>query len=149
MENRHVFEIQRLYPQIYLSCHVDHVRTTSTNWKLSSQDASVLAHLDVDQPTSPASLAAHLGVVPSTLSAVIKRLTQLGYLANVPTKEDKRKREIRLTAKGAEAMASTSVLDREKVSVLLSKLSEAEVNIALTGLGLLAQAAREMAEVRG
>jgi hypothetical protein len=41
-----ILEIQRLFPQIYLACHVDHVRAASTPWDLSSHDASILAHLD-------------------------------------------------------------------------------------------------------
>ena len=46
MRDKAVLEIQRLYPQIYLACHVDHVRASSTEWRLSSRDSSILAHLD-------------------------------------------------------------------------------------------------------
>src|SRR5688572_32901610 len=83
MKDELVFEVQRLYPQIYLACHHDHVRAGSTKWNLSSRDASVLAHLDVDKGSSPRSLGAHLGVVPSTLSATISRLERLGYISSV------------------------------------------------------------------
>lgn len=146
MDDTSVFEVQRLYPQIYISCHVDHVRARSSQFNLSSQDASILAHLDIENASSPGSLAAHLGVVPSTLSAVLKRLKRLGYIRSIPVKEDKRKREIFLTAQGAEAMASSSVLDEEKVAQMLERLSKAELEIALNGLGLLARAARDRKE---
>ena len=49
MRDKAVLEIQRLYPQIYLACHVDHVRASSTEWRLSSRDSSILAHLDTDE----------------------------------------------------------------------------------------------------
>ena len=139
-----VSEIQRLYPQIYLACHVDHVRAASTAWDLSSHDASILAHLDRDTPISPRELAAHLGVAPSTLSASITRLSELGYLTSKPAPSDKRQRELRLTARGSEAIASTSVLDAKRVAQLLHQLNPNDRAAALRGLRLLALAARQM-----
>src|SRR5687767_7440399 len=144
MTDDDVFEIQRLYPQIYLACHTDHVRAVSTKWRISSQDASILVHLDRDDGLSPRKLAAHLGVAPSTLSASLLRLSELGYLTNEPGKTDRRKREIRLTDRGAEAIASTSVLDAERVKALLKKLKPDERKAAVRGLVLLAEAARRL-----
>ena len=141
-----VFEVQRLYPQIYLACHTDHVRAASTKWRISSQDASILVHLDREFGMSPRALAAHLGVAPSTLSAVLSRLSELGYLTNEPGKADRRKREIRLTPRGAEAIASTSVLDAERVRALLKQLKPDERNAAVRGLALLAEGARRLKE---
>ena len=139
-----VFEIQRLYPQIYLACHTDHVRAQSTAFRISSQDASILVHLDRESGLSPRALAKHLGVAPSTLSAALSRLSELGYLTNEPGKKDRRKREIRLTARGAEAIASTSVLNAERVRALLTKLKPEERKAAVRGLALLAKAARQL-----
>jgi DNA-binding MarR family transcriptional regulator len=144
MNDDDVFEVQRLYPQIYIACHTDHVRAVSTKWRISSQDASILVHLDRDFGLRPRALAKHLGVAPSTLSAAIARLADLGYLTNEPNDTDRRKRELRLTARGAEAIASTSVLDAERVRVLLQKLKPAERKAALNGLALLARAARRL-----
>jgi MarR family transcriptional regulator, organic hydroperoxide resistance regulator len=141
-----VFEIQRLYPQIYIACHNDHIRAASTGWRISSQDASVLVHLDREQGTRPSALAQHLGVAPSTLSATISRLEKLGYLSNEPAQSDKRQRELKLTARGSEAIAATSVLNAERVRALIKRLTPAERKAAVRGLSLLARAAREIKE---
>jgi len=148
MKKRYVLDVQRFYPQIYLGCHVDHVRASSTAWQLSSHDSSTLAHLDYDTPMSPHALAKHLGVRPSTLSATIARLVQLGYLRSEPATRDKRHRELRLTEKGAQAMASTSVLDAAQVSRMLTHLTPDEQAEAIHGLALLARAARALQEVQ-
>ena len=144
MTDDDVFEVQRLYPQIFVACHTDHVRAASTRWRISSQDASILVHLDRDSGLSPRALADHLGVTPSTLSAAIARLSELGYLTSKPNDSDRRKRELRLTARGAEAIASTSVLNAERVQAMLNKLTPDERKAAIRGLALLARAARKL-----
>lgn len=144
MRDQLVFEIQRLYPQIYLACHIDHVRARSTEWRLSARDSALLAHLDRKSGTSPKALAAHLGVASSTLSAAIARLVELGYISSHAALVDKRQRELRLTRLGAEAMAATSVLDQTRVASLVARLNRDEREIAAQGLGLLARAARQL-----
>ena len=141
-----VHEVQRLYPQIFVACHTDHVRAASTEWRISSQDASILVHLDREFGLSPRALAQHLGVAPSTLSAAISRLSKLGYLSSEPVAKDKRRRELRLTARGAEAIAATSVLDAGRVRLLMKKMTSPERKAALRGLALLARAARQLKE---
>jgi len=141
-----VAKLQRLYPQIYLACHTDHVRAVSTEWRISSQDAAILVHLDRERGLSPRQLAAHLSISASTLSAHIARLSTLGYLTSEANQKDGRRREIRLTARGAEAMSATSVLDTKRVSQLLRKLKPSERKEALQGLQLLADAARKLSE---
>ena len=104
----------------------------------------MLAHLERHRPVSPAELAAHLGVVPSTLSATLKRLGKLGYLSRFPGKLDRRRVELLLTAKGARAMQATSVLETARVRKLLRRLTPEERQRACEGLRLLAKAASEV-----
>lgn len=149
MRSADVFEVQRHFPQIYLACHVDHIRAASTSWDLSSHDATILVHLDRETAISPRALAAHLSVAPSTLSGAIARLSRLGYLTSKPVPSDKRQRELRLTPRGAQAIASTSVLDEKRVEKLLDLLDPKDRVDAVRGLQLLARAARQMKEPTG
>jgi DNA-binding MarR family transcriptional regulator len=146
MSDDDVYEIQRLYPQIYIACHTDHVRAVSTKWRISSQDAAILVHLDREYGLSPRELAKHLGISSSTLSAYLARLSALGYLTNEASKNDGRRREIRLTERGAEALSGTSVLDATRVKKLLRELKPADRKEALRGLRLLADAAKKMSD---
>jgi MarR family transcriptional regulator, organic hydroperoxide resistance regulator len=137
-------QVLRAYPAIYLACHVEHVRRRSTAAALSSHDASILAHIaDGDLPDA-ASLARHIGVTPSSLSATLKHLEQGGYMASAPRAEDKRKRKLTVTPKGRLALRATSVLDASRVKKLLGNMDEAERSQAVAGLRLLAQAANGM-----
>jgi DNA-binding MarR family transcriptional regulator len=142
MERHLVREIQRYYPQIYLACHVDHVRARSTPYRVSARDAGLLAHLDTREPVTAGQLAAHLGVGRPALSEAVKRLARLGYLQRERRDGDRRTVELRLTEAGAEAMAAGSVLDAARVARLLGRLTPAERTRAVRGLGLLARAAR-------
>lgn len=139
-----VSEIQRLYPQIYLACHVDHVRARSTEWRLSARDSSILAHLDRLTGVRPRELAKHLSVAASTLSATITRLENLGYITSCALPRDKRERELRLTNLGAEAMAATSVLDRARVESMIENLTPREARVVSQGFRILARAACSM-----
>ena len=141
-----VRSVQTWYPQIYLACHADHKRPRTTRSGISPRDSSVLAHLDERSPSTAASLARHLGVGAPTLSAALKRLARLGYVSQSKDPNDARRTELRLTAAGARAMSESSVLEASRVQALLTRLAPAERARALDGLGLLARAAREMAE---
>lgn len=135
--------VQRYYPQIYLACHKRHIRASSTAYRLSARDSSILVHLNETVPVTPTQLAAHLSVRGSTLSAAIHRLEQLGYLQRKRMAQDRRAVSLTLSPHGAKAMAETSVLDAERVAAVLAKLNRNEKKRALEGLALLAKASRQ------
>src|SRR5579863_488783 len=136
--------VQRCYPQIYLACHKGHIRASSTAYRLSARDSSILVHLSESVPVTPTELAAHLSVRGSTLSAAIRRLEALGYLLRKRISRDRRSVALTLTPQGARAMAETSVLDSERVAAVLARLRRSERQRALEGLELLAKASRQV-----
>ena len=146
MEHADVLDVLRSYPQIYLACHVEHRTRSSSPTGITSRDASLLAHVEDPAGSSPAALARHLGISPSTLSAALARLEAQGMLAIRSDPADARRRRICLTAAGRAAMAENSVLDPSRVAALLGTLAADERRAAVAGLKLLAKAARRYRE---
>ncbi len=138
-----VERIQRAYPRVYLACHTHHIRAKSTTERLSAHDSTVLAHLDPAHAVTAGDLACHLGIGKSTMSAALGRLEGLGYIRRATSAQDSRAVDLFLSEAGAQAMAATSVLDGERLTYLLSRLSESEREHAIRGLEVLASAAAE------
>ena len=143
---REVRLVQICYPQIYFACHTRHLRRRSTPTRLSAADSMLLAHLDERVSVRPTALSRHLGISPSTLSAAIKRLIAHGYIVQQRANGDGRVRNLRLSKAGAAAMQASSVLESSRVRAMLARLSKTERERALTGLSLLAAAARTSRE---
>ena len=137
----HVRAVQTFYPRIYLACHVNHVRRRTSPINLTAGEATVLAHLDLRRPTRASLLAQHLGIAKSSLSATIKRLTTLGYVARTADSRDRRAAGLQLTPAGDRAMQAGSVLETERVAAMLARLTASQRACALQGLELLARAA--------
>lgn len=139
-----VFAIQRLYPQIFLACHTQHARSRSTPLRISAADSSLLAHLDFERSITAGDLAAHMGIGAPAMSASLARLERLGYLERGRKASDRRRSELRLTARGADALQGTSVLDTELLTAVVASLTGDERRQAVLGLELLARASRDV-----
>ncbi len=130
--------IQIFFPQIYLACHRDHIRSRSTEKQISSHDASILVHLNAPVFRRPSTLAKHLRVSPSTFSEWTVRMESLGYLRTETDRNDGRKVIMKLTEEGQSAIQDFSVLDTGKIVQLLEKMTVQERELVLDGLNLLA-----------
>lgn len=142
VSNREIRIVQSAYPQIYFACHTRHVKRASTATRLSATDSTLLAHLDEDTTVRATTLAKHLGLAASTLSAAMARLVSLGYVDQRRDANDGRATLLRLSATGATAMRTSSVLEPARVKRMLGRLSATDRQRALDGLVLLAEAAR-------
>src|SRR5688572_17039057 len=138
--------VQVSFPQVYLACHTRHQRKRSTEHRLSQRDASILAHLELARPISPAKLSGHLGVARSTLSEALKRLIALGYAASAAS--TRRTSQVVLTAKGARAIRETSVLETNRLRAAMDALSARDLAVVTQGMERLAAACREMGKAQ-
>jgi DNA-binding MarR family transcriptional regulator len=144
MKQLHVESLLEYYPKIFLACHTRHVRDPKSGEVLSARQASILDHLDEIDGIGLNDLARHMGVTPGTMSPAIDRLVARGYVTRGRHGEDARRVQLRLTRAGARLRDAQSVLDRELVAAMLARLSPAEQEEAMRGLGLLARAAGEL-----
>ena len=132
-----------LYPRIYFACHTRQVRDPQSQRLLSRHQASVLDHLDEEQPTTVLELARHMGVTPGTMSIAIDRLERRGYVVRLKDAKDRRRVHVRLTTAGVRVREATSVLDPQRVEALIARLRDDERTRAVEGLALLARAAQD------
>jgi DNA-binding MarR family transcriptional regulator len=144
MSSADVRVVQTCYPKIYLACHTRHRNAASSATHISARDSAMLSHLDEKRGITPSQLAHHLGVGRPTLSAAVKRLSRLGYIAATADRQDRRRVLLHLTARGAAAMRSSSVLEPLRVERLLAAMTSRDKRLALTGLELLAAAAQRL-----
>jgi MarR family transcriptional regulator, organic hydroperoxide resistance regulator len=144
MEDDSVLAVLAAYPQIYHACHFRHPSARTSKHGISTRDAWILGHLDLEKPVSPKTLATHMGLRASTVSEAIARLEKLGYITRRKADGDARRIELRLSEKGADAMRGTSVLDAGRVAELLEELAPPLRARAIAGIGLLAEAARSL-----
>ena len=135
--------IQASFPQIYLACHTRHQRKRSTEHRLSSRDATILAHLSERDPLAPSRLAAHLGLARSTLSEALKRLVALGYV-RVASGGGGRTTPVLLSGRGARAIRDTSVLETRRLRAALDPVAPSDLRTIAAGLSRLATACRAL-----
>src|SRR3954468_16193093 len=127
--------VQVSFPQVYLACHTRHQRKRSTEHRLSSRDAAILAHLDETIAITPARLAVHLGVARSTLSEALKRLMKLGYIRRANDgKSQNRTTAVLLSATGLAAIRDTSVLETDRLRTALSRLTRTDLRLVAKGM---------------
>jgi DNA-binding MarR family transcriptional regulator len=138
-----VEKLLRFYPRIYFACHERHRTEPQSGSELSAHQASILDHLDAVDGMTLGDLAEHMGVTPSTMSIAIGRLERGGYVVRARDDEDRRRLLLTLTEKGERMKEAASVLEPQRVSTLLARLSKQERREALRGLELLAKAADE------
>lgn len=139
-----VLAIQQYYPQVFHACHVHHPRARSNAHRLSDRDSSVLAHIGSGYSRAARDLARHLGIGAPAMSATLQRLERLGYVDRQPRSRRQPTRVLTLSERGRTAMQATSVLDTERLGLLLRELSPRERARAVAGLALLARAACSM-----
>jgi MarR family transcriptional regulator, organic hydroperoxide resistance regulator len=144
----HVMSVMELYPRIFFACHTRHVLDPKTRKSLTPHQLNVLDHLDDREPISLVRLARHSGVTPSTMSISVNRLAQMGYVRKERSEKDARVVLLWLSEAGVRMKQAHSVLDVELVQSMLGRLSTAEQEEAMRGLGLLARAADEMMQER-
>lgn len=144
MVSNGMYRLLQSYPKIYLACHSRHLRDDETGRSLSPRLGSILDHLDMQPPSMISTLARHLDVTESTISIQVDKLESAGYVKRTRDTQDRRRVLVRLTLAGKRVKEQNSVLDAELVREMMSLLHPGELEAALNGLDLLAEAATRL-----
>lgn len=133
--------IQFAYPQVFYACHTRHERRRSSAAQVSDRDVQILVHLDGSRPMPVTTLATHMDLAASTLSEAVTRLVALGLIVKTGGHGgDRRRVGLALTPSGIAVVRESSVLEADRLRMVLRRLTAAERRAVVRGLALLARA---------
>ncbi|UKN00270.1 MarR family winged helix-turn-helix transcriptional regulator [Paracrocinitomix mangrovi] len=82
-------------------------------------------------------LRKYLQLNSSTVTGIVSRLIEKGYLAKIPSKGDKRSTWITLTAAGFKQLENTPELFQDRLNEKLKELPDSDIKLIQTGLDKL------------
>ena len=108
--------------------------------ELTHRQFTLLLAVEQNEGATQTDLIAFTGIDRSTLSGLVKRLSQRGYLLSKRAKSDSRANAIRLSASGRRALQAVQPLAAKADRQLLGVLPSAERREFLTALGIISEA---------
>jgi DNA-binding MarR family transcriptional regulator len=93
---------------------------------LSGAQLWVVQKLAHESPLSLNELAARTATHQSSVSVVVSRLVELGVVRRAPSKEDARRVELTLTAKGRQLLAHAPAIEHDRLLDGLRRMNEEE-----------------------
>ena len=110
----------RAYGQLWMALH------RGDDPDLSQHERELLHHVPATGGVPLQQLAWHLSLPKSTASTLVKDLERRGFLTRVRDSRDERRLAITLTDTGSQRVAQDSVLDLERLTSALDRLSAGE-----------------------
>ena len=138
-----VAQILAAYPVLHHALRQREVK--SAGGRVSAHQVTALAHLASAEGATMTELAGLMGVALPTMSLLIDRLAGGGLVRRDRDPADGRRVLLRLTEAGGKAVRGRSLLDPDRVRLLLAALTPAERAAGVEGLLTLAKAAQRVA----
>lgn len=110
---------------------------------LRATQFSLLAAVRLQEPVAVNQLAESAVMDRTTLTRNLKPLEREGLVTVTPGSSDRRRREVSLTAKGAEALAAAYPLWHEAQAIVSENLGGQQLDTLLSGLKETVEAVRE------
>jgi len=131
-------KIMEVVPGVIRFIRADMRRQGQTLVSLSQ--LRVLWFLNRCPQSSLSKVADDLDVTRSTMSVMIERLVQRGFVHRIEDPQERRRVLLTLTTAGAEYLEQVSQATQSKVARILSPLSETELQQLMQGIVLLGEA---------
>lgn len=90
----------------------------------------ILMQLFAHDSMPMAALACAIGKDPSTVTALVRKLEQAGYVEKLPSPKDRRVNEVRLTARGRKLEGAMGRISAELIAKMTRGISDADLRIA-------------------
>lgn len=97
---------------------------------LATSHGDILAALFAEEPRTMLSLAEGIGRDPSTVTALVKKLVDAGYVTTYKNAQDRRVTEVVLTPKGYALQNGFDEISKELVRVQMSGIDPDDFNTA-------------------
>ena len=127
---------QRAYAEVWLSLR------RGDDPDLSEHERQLLHHIPSRPPgVTLGEVADHLALPRSSASVLVKELARRGFVRRARDRRDERRLALVLTARGAQRVAASTVLDPDRLQRALRALPAAERRALVGALERVAQAA--------
>lgn len=134
----YVREFLRLY-HANESAHEDWSRRLEAQHKLTAKQYALLRALERQSDMTTTSLTDLLGKAQPAITQMLNRLVQSGYVVREQSTEDKRRRDLKLTAKALKLLESVEPVGPTRVALALEHASEREAIEIVKAMELLNQ----------
>ena len=121
-----------------LSAADKNVRALAKATGLSVQQLIVLQIIEDKTEITPMMIARRAGVAPATATAIIEKLTQMGYVQRRRSESDRRKYWVSMTESGAAALHSAPDPLHQKFTEEFSRIPDYEQALILAALERIA-----------
>jgi DNA-binding MarR family transcriptional regulator len=101
-------------------------REAQTKYGVSAAQMFVLHAIDQEEGLSLNALAARTATDQSSASVVVQRLVEAGYVLRTPRAEDRRRIELRLTAKGRSVIRKAPPPAQQKILAVVAAMPSRE-----------------------
>lgn len=142
-----VGQILAAYPVLHHALRQRDVKGTG-GARVSAHHATVLAQLGAVEGTTMTELAGLMEVAMPTMSLLVDRLERAALVRRDRDPGDGRRVLLRLTEAGSRAVRGRSLLDPDRIRLLLAALTPAERAAGVDGLVTLARAAQKVSPNR-
>lgn len=111
-----------------------HSRKLNQNYQLTGPQALVLKKIQASKAITPGELARMVSLSQATISDIIKRLEQRGYVRRIRDHADRRKVMLQITSSGRNVIKTAPPLLQEQFTRRLCRLKDWEQTLLLSSL---------------
>ena len=141
IETNQFTSVLHAWVEVFMRRSMRDLHQFAKNTGVSMPQLNTLMHLSHRGSCGVSGIGNHLGVTSAAASQMVDRLVQQGYLERTEDPEDRRSKQITVTAKGRELIEKGIAIRRHWMEELAAVLSPEDQDLIICVLNLLTKAA--------